>query len=143
MPASCKAIVFFTYVGSGTLCSLAGFLFAARIGSTGSDTGVGLEVSALTAAVLGGNSMGGGSGSVAKAVMGALFVLILTNDLTNLGISGPVTSTILGCVLIVAVFVDMRWQKHRHRWLAKSLCFAGLSRNCRSRPEQSRARPTH
>jgi ribose transport system permease protein len=114
-----RRIVFLTYVASGTMCALAGFLFAARIGSTGSDTGVGLEVQALTAAVLGGNSIGGGRGSVAKAIIGALLVLMLTNGLINLGISGPVTSTILGLVLLLAVFVDMRWQKHRHRLLAK------------------------
>lgn len=114
-----RFMVFVTYVASGTMCALAGFLFAARLGSTGSDTGVGLEVQALTAAVLGGTAIGGGRGSVAKAIIGSLLVLLLTNGLINLGISGPVTSTILGVVLLLAVFVDMRWQKHRHRILAK------------------------
>ena len=49
--------------------ALAGLLFAARLGGAGSDTGVGLEITALTAAVLGGNSLGGGRGSAAKAVV--------------------------------------------------------------------------
>ncbi len=89
-----------TYVASGTMCALAGFLFAARLGSAGSDTGVGLEVQALTAAVLGGTAIGGGRGSVAKAIIGSLLVLLLTNGLINLGISGPITSTILGAVLL-------------------------------------------
>lgn len=114
-----RFMVFLTYVASSTMCALAGFLFAARLGSAGSDTGVGLEVQALTAAVLGGTAIGGGRGSVAKAIIGALLVLLLTNGLINLGISGPITSTILGAVLLLAVFVDMRWQKHRHRILAK------------------------
>ena len=114
-----RFMVFLTYVASSTMCALAGFLFAARLGSTGSDTGVGLEVQALTAAVLGGTAIGGGRGSVAKAIIGSLLVLLLTNGLINLGISGPITSTILGAVLLFAVFVDMRWQKHRHRLLAK------------------------
>lgn len=116
---SVRRTIFFAYVWSGALSALAGFLFAARIGSTGADTGVGLEVSALTAAVLGGNSLGGGRGSVAKAAMGALFVLILSNNLTNFGVSGPVNSTILGCVLITSVFVDMRWLRNRIKWLSK------------------------
>ena len=111
--------VFLAYVWSGTLCSLAGFLYAARLGSTGADTGVGLEVSALTAAVLGGTSIGGGRGSVAKAIMGALLILVLTNSLVNLGVNGPITSTILGAVLLIAVFIDMRWLRHRTRILAK------------------------
>lgn len=114
-----RRTVFFAYVWSGILCALAGFLFTARLGSAGADTGVGLEVSALTAAVLGGTSIGGGRGSVAKAIMGALLVLILTNSLVNLGVSGPITSTILGAVLLLAVFVDMRWLRHRSRILAK------------------------
>lgn len=114
-----RRTVFFAYVWSGLLSSLAGFLFAARLGSTGADTGVGLEVAALTAAVLGGNSLGGGRGSVAKAAMGATLVLIVTNSLTNFGVSGPVNSTILGAVLIAAVFVDMRWLRNRHKWLSK------------------------
>ncbi|MCX5480802.1 SMP-30/gluconolactonase/LRE family protein [Kaistia geumhonensis] len=114
-----RLMVFSTYVASSMMCALAGFLFAARLGSTGSDTGVGLEVQALTAAVLGGTAIGGGRGSVAKAIIGSLLVLLLTNGLINLGISGPITSTILGAVLILAVFIDMRWQKHRHRILAK------------------------
>ena len=107
------------YMWSSSMCALAGFLFAARLGSTGSDTGIGLEVSALTAVVLGGISLGGGRGSVAKALMGALLVMILTNGLINFGVSGPITSTVLGAVLIAAVFVDMRWLKNRHKWLSK------------------------
>ncbi len=114
-----RRTVFFAYVWSSGLCALAGFLFAARLGSTGSDTGIGLEVSALTAVVLGGNSLGGGRGSVSKAIMGALLVLILTNSLINFGVTGPVTSMILGCVLIGAVFIDMRWLKNREKWLSK------------------------
>ena len=114
-----KRTICIAYMWSSTLCALAGFLFATRLGSTGSDTGIGMEVSALTAVVLGGNSLGGGRGSVAKAVMGALLVLILTNGLINLGITGSITSTVLGVVLIAAVFVDMRWLKNRDKWLNK------------------------
>jgi ribose transport system permease protein len=114
-----RRTVCLAYIWSSLLSALAGFLFAARIGSTGADTGVGLEVSALTAAVLGGNSLGGGRGSVAKAIIGALLVLIVTKSLTSFGVSGPVNSTVLGCVLIAAVFVDMRWLRNRDRWLSK------------------------
>ena len=107
------------YIWSSVLCCLAGFFNAARLGSTGSDTGVGLEITALTAVVLGGNSLGGGRGSVAKAVLGTIIVLILTNGLLALSVPGPVNSTILGIVLIAAVFVDVRWLKNRHKILNK------------------------
>src|SRR5690606_25419505 len=41
------------------------------------------------------------------------------NSLVNLGVNGPITSTILGAVLLIAVFIDMRWLRHRTRILAK------------------------
>ena len=107
------------YVWSSVLCAIAGFLNAARLGSPGTDSGVGMEITALTAVVLGGTSLGGGRGSVTKAVIGALFVLILSNSLIALSVSGPVNSLVLGCVLIGAVFVDVRWLKNRQKILNK------------------------
>ena len=82
---------------------------------------MGLEVSALTAVVLGGNSLGGGRGSVAKAVMGGVsWFSSLTNSLINFGVTGPATSMILGGVLIGAVFIDRRWLvRTARRWLSK------------------------
>ncbi len=114
------------YVWSSTLCALAGFLFAARLGSTGSDTGIGMEVSALTAVVLGGNSLGGGRGSVAKALMGALLVLMLNNGLTNLGISGSINSTILGFVLIARRLRRHALAQEPAQMAEQGLCVAGL-----------------
>jgi len=108
-----------TYVASGMLVALAGFLFAARLGGAGSDTGMGLEITALTAAVLGGNSLGGGRGSVAKAAFGAIIVMILINGLVRLGIASGANSLILGLILLVAVAIDVRWLKNRHKVLAK------------------------
>ncbi|MGY8789459.1 MAG: ABC transporter permease, partial [Pseudomonadales bacterium] len=57
---SVRKTVFYTYVMSGILAATAGIFYASRLGAAGSDTGLGLEVSALTAAVLGGISLGGG-----------------------------------------------------------------------------------
>ena len=108
-----------TYVASGMLVALAGFLFAARLGGAGSDTGVGLEITVLTAAVLGGNSLGGGRGSAAKAVFGAIIVMIIINGLVRLGIASGANSFILGFILLVAVGIDVRWLKNRHKVLAK------------------------
>jgi ribose transport system permease protein len=107
------------YIWSSVLTSLAGFMNAARLNSAGSDTGVGLEVTALTAVVLGGISLGGGRGSVPKALMGGLFVLILINVLIALAVSGPMSSTLLGVILLSAVFFDVRWLKNRHKLVHK------------------------
>ena len=78
--------LFSAYVLCSVLVALSGFFFSARIGSAASDIGTGLELQVLTATVLGGISLGGGRGSVAKALMGTIFVLVLSNSLTR---SGP------------------------------------------------------
>lgn len=116
---SVKRDICLTYVAAGILVGLAGFLYATRLSSVGSDTGVGLELMVLTAAVVGGNSLGGGRGSAAKAVMGALTVLLLTNGLIRLGLQSGATQVFLGIMLLFAVIVDIRFIKNRYKILTK------------------------
>jgi len=116
---SVKRDICLTYVAAGILVGLAGFLYATRLSSVGSDTGVGLELMVLTAAVVGGNSLGGGRGSAAKAVMGALTILLLTNGLIRLGLRSGATQVFLGIMLLFAVIVDIRFVKNRFKILAK------------------------
>lgn len=114
-----RRTVCLTYVISGTLCALAGLLFASRLGGAGADTGIGLEIAALTAAVVGGISLGGGRGSAAKAIIGSIAVLLITNSLVRLGVTSGANSLLLGLVLLAAVAVDVRWLKNRHKLLSK------------------------
>ncbi|MDA8248726.1 MAG: SMP-30/gluconolactonase/LRE family protein [Rhodospirillales bacterium] len=116
---SVRRTVCMTYVMSGMLSGIAGFLFAARLGGAGADTGVGLDIQALTAAVLGGNSLGGGRGSVAKGLFGAVIVLVAINGLVRLGFQSGATSMVLGLILLLAVSIDVRWLKNRHKVLSK------------------------
>ena len=108
-----------TYVIAGLLCGLAAFLYASRLGSTGSDTGAGLELSVLTAAILGGNSLGGGRGSTAKALMGSITVLAIVNGVVRLGLHSGAGPLILGAFLLLAIVVDVKWLKNRHKLLSK------------------------
>lgn len=112
-----KRIVCLAYVVSGMLVGMAGILYAARLSGAGTDTGLGLEVLVLTAAILGGNSLGGGRGSVTKAMMGAVTVLVLTNGVLRLGLNSGSGPMVLGLALLFAVFVDVRWMKNRHKLL--------------------------
>jgi ribose transport system permease protein len=116
---SVRRVICLTYVVSGTLSALAGLLFASRLGGAGADTGIGLEIAALTAAVLGGNSLGGGRGSAAKAVIGSITVMIMVNSLVRLGVTSGANSLLLGFVLLAAVAIDVRWLKNRHKVLSK------------------------
>jgi ribose transport system permease protein len=114
-----RRTVCLTYVLSGALSGLSATLYAARLGSVGSDTGVGLEVTVLTAAVLGGVSLGGGRGSVAKAFLGTVIVLLATNGLVRMGLPSGASTLVLGLMLLVAVVVDVRWLKNRFKVLSK------------------------
>lgn len=114
-----RRTVALTYVVSGLLTSFAGYMYAARLASTGAETGMGMELSVLTAAILGGISLGGGRGSVAKAILGGLTVLLLSNGLIQFGIQGGATSLIFGLILLLSVVVEVRWVKNRGKLLNK------------------------
>jgi ribose transport system permease protein len=116
---SVRRTVFATYVMSGVLSAAAGVLYASRLGASGTDTGIGLEVAALTAAVLGGVSLGGGRGSVVKAVLGAIIVLVIQSSLTRLGLRSGAGVLVLGLLLLLAVAVDVKWLKNRLKVLSK------------------------
>src|SRR5579864_8067065 len=107
------------YVASGVMTAIGAMFFAARLGTVGGDVGVGLEVTVLTATVLGGISLGGGKGSVAKALVGTLIVLFLINGMTTLSVSGGVNRMVLAGVLLVAATIDIRWLKNRTRIISK------------------------
>src|SRR3984885_13970350 len=108
-----------TYAMSGALVAVASFMYAARLNSAGSDAGCGMELAALTAALLGGNSLGGGRGSTGKALTGAIIVLVITNGVVRLGIPSGAGSMVLGAVLLLAAGLDVRWLKNRHKVLSK------------------------
>jgi len=112
-----KETVFLTYVFSGFCASLAGFLIACRLSGAGPGTGLNLEILALTAAVVGGNSLGGGRGSIAKGLMGAIIVLVMNNGLIRLGYGTGTNQMVIGLMLAAAVTIDIRWLKNRHKVL--------------------------
>ena len=107
------------YVIGGVLTAFAGCFFASRLATAGADIGVGMEVLVLTAAVLGGISLGGGRGSVTKALVGTLIVLLITNGLTSLSAPGGVNRMVLASILVLAAMIDVRWLKNRHRIISK------------------------
>jgi ribose transport system permease protein len=116
---SVRGTVCMTYVISGFMTSIAGLFYAARLTSVGSDVGVGTEITALTAAVLGGVSLGGGRGSVSKALLGTIVVVILTNGLLRLQLPTGSNSLMLGVVMLLAVGIDVKWVKNRYKLLSR------------------------
>ena len=112
-----RRTVCLTYVASGMLAALAGIFYAARLMSLGAETGVGLEITILTAVVLGGTSLGGGRGSVIKTVLGVAIVVVISNSLLRFNLPSGTSPLALGIILLVAVAIDVRWVKNRRRFL--------------------------
>jgi inositol transport system permease protein len=95
------------YVYAGLLSGLAGLVVSARIGSGQSGQGVGYELDAIAAAVIGGASLSaGGIGTVAGTIVGALIIGVLNNilDLTN--VSAYWQQIVKGCIIVGAVIID-------------------------------------
>ena len=114
-----RRTVALSYVACGVLTAAAGCFFASRLATAGADIGVGMEVLVLTAAVLGGISLGGGRGSVTKALVGTLIVLLITNGLTSLSAPGGINRMVLAAILVAAAMIDVRWLKNRQRIISK------------------------
>ena len=97
---------------SGALAGLGGVFNAAYLGSADPNAGIGLELSAIAAAVIGGTSLMGGRGSVLGAFVGVLIISILQSGLAQIGVSEPSKRLITGAVIIGAVLLDRWRQKH-------------------------------
>lgn len=94
------------YVISGLFIGLAGVLISARLGSAQPATGMGYELQAIAAVVIGGTSLSGGKGSIVGTVIGALIISVLNNGLQITSVPQEWQNVILGAVIIVAVYAD-------------------------------------
>ena len=101
------------YVICSLLVTLGALMLTARTGSGEPNLGGSLMLQSIAAAVIGGTSLRGGSGGVVAAVLGALFVTMLSNGMDLLRISGYVQMIALGLVVILATAVDFRRGRRR------------------------------
>lgn len=90
----------------GLLAGLAGAVTTARLDAGTNSMGTLTELSVIAAAVLGGTSLSGGSGSVAAALAGAALMQSLESGMVLLGVSSPMRQVWIGLVLILAVWLD-------------------------------------
>ncbi len=97
---------------SGMLAGLGGLMNAAYLGASDPNAAIGLELSAIAAAVIGGTSLMGGRGSIIGAFIGVLIISVLQTGLAQLGVSEPFKRLITGLVIILAVLLD-RWRSRQ------------------------------
>ena len=93
------------------LAGVAGLLLTSRLGTALPTAGRGLELRVITAVILGGASLSGGHGKIIGALLGAVFMGLVSNVMVLARVSGYWQDIILGLILITAVWTDMVLQK--------------------------------
>ncbi|OWK25136.1 hypothetical protein AJ87_13965 [Rhizobium yanglingense] len=90
----------------GLLCAIAGAISTARLNAATNAQGELDELYTIAAAVIGGTSLAGGTGTIAGAMLGALVMQSLQSGMVLLGIDSPLQRIVVGVVLVVAVWLD-------------------------------------
>jgi rhamnose transport system permease protein len=101
VPVARIKIIIFTL--SGFMSALAGLILASRFGSTRPDIGTGLELAVITAAVLGGVDINGGTGSMIGAVLSLTLIGLIRFGMGLVNIQGQVQGIVIGLLLVFAI----------------------------------------
>ncbi len=99
--------VFIAYIAAGLLTALAGVISMARLTSGVPTAFQGVELRIIAACVIGGCSLSGGEGTILGAVLGLIFMALITNALTLFGVSIYWEGVVTGTILTAAVSLDM------------------------------------
>jgi ribose transport system permease protein len=100
-----------TFVISGLLAAAGAVFQVARLSSADPNGGIGMELAAIAAVVIGGTSLTGGQGSVLRSFLGVLIIAVLQTGLAQVGATEPTKRLITGAVIVLAVVADV----HRPR----------------------------
>ena len=107
--------LFWTYGLSGMMAGLCGYLWVARYAVAYSEIAYGFEFTVIAACVIGGISIAGGAGTVAGAVLGAMFLAVINNALPIIKVSPFWQSALTGIVILTAVLINARGNKKAGR----------------------------
>ncbi|MDR1231628.1 MAG: sugar ABC transporter permease [Spirochaetaceae bacterium] len=100
-------VMFWIYTNMAILASVAALVFAARLNAATPKAGQNFEMDAIAACYVGGSAVSGGIGTVIGAVVGGLFIGVLNNGMSILGVSTDWQQAIKGFVLLAAVAFDL------------------------------------
>jgi rhamnose transport system permease protein len=104
LPVARNKLIIYTL--SGFMSGLAGWVYVSRVSTTRSDMGNGFELTAITAVVVGGTSIFGGSGTIIGTVLGLALIQLMKNGLALSGAKGDSTTIVVGVILIGAVLLN-------------------------------------
>ena len=94
------------YALAGGIVGIGGLLIASRLNSAQPALGLGYELEAIAAVVIGGTSLSGGRGTVLGTLIGALIMAVLTNGLRVMSVAPEWQTVVTGIIIIVAVYGD-------------------------------------
>jgi putative multiple sugar transport system permease protein len=100
-------VMFWVYTNMAVLASIAAVIFTARLNAATPKAGQNFELDAIAACYVGGSAVTGGIGTVIGAVVGGLFIGVLNNGMSILGVSTDWQQAIKGFVLLSAVAFDL------------------------------------
>ncbi|AZO61990.1 ABC transporter permease [Mesorhizobium sp. M1A.F.Ca.IN.022.06.1.1] len=106
-------VIFLTTTLCATLSGVAGIIYMARFGSAQPTFGVGMELNVIAAAVIGGSSLKGGSGTVLGSILGTILLSVVSSSLALLDVSVYWQDIIRGSILLTAVTIDHYLNKRR------------------------------
>lgn len=95
------------YTIGGLVAAISAIILVARLNFTNSAFGVGMELNAIAAVIIGGTSLSGGVGGIGRTVIGVLIVTTLNAGLSHLGVSSSWQQISIGIVIILAVWLDV------------------------------------
>lgn len=101
------------YALCGAFAGLAGVLIASRLNSAQPSLGLGYELDAIAAAVIGGTSLSGGEGTILGTIIGAFIISTLTNGLRIMSVPQEWQTVITGVIVILAVYLDIIRRRRR------------------------------
>ena len=99
-------VTFGAYIVGGVLAAMSGLIFLSRLSVGDPNSGLGLELEAITIAVIGGASLFGGVGTVIGAIGGAMVLAIIANVLNLAGVSPFSQQVVKGAIIILAVLLE-------------------------------------
>ncbi len=108
-----KKVIFLSTVLCSTLSGFAGIIYMARFGSAQPTFGIGMELNVIAAAVIGGASLKGGSGTILGAILGAVLLSVVSSSLALLDVSVYWQDIIRGSILLAAVSFDHYLNKNK------------------------------
>lgn len=104
------SIVIKAFIFNGVLCAVAGIVLMSRINSGQPAGGVGYEFDAITAVVVGGTSLMGGTGTITGTIIGSMIIGVINNILNLMNVSSYWQQIIKGLIIAIAVILDV-WTK--------------------------------